>query len=282
MVDGFNNLGVTGEHFSVLFSKTQGKMISYRAGGVEMLKAAPMPNFWRAPTENDYGNRMPQRYGQWKLASLYCLPMDKPQVQNEVDGGVSITYLYALPTTPAAQCAVRYTVHPCGRVDAELHYDPVKELGDMPEFGMLFTLDAQYDQVRYYGMGPGENYVDRCHGAKLGLWETTAQENVSRYVLPQECGNRTGVRWAEVTGLSRPGPALPVRRRGTAWRPPCCPIRPTSWKTPAHPNELPPVYNTVVRVARQQMGVGGDDAGARQPTRNICSMWKSRLCSASL
>ena len=112
VVDGFNNLGVTGEHFSVLFSKKQGKMISYRAGGVEMLKAAPMPNFWRAPTENDYGNRMPQRYGQWKLASLYCLPMDKPQVQNEVDGGVSITYLYALPTTPAAQCAVRYTVHP--------------------------------------------------------------------------------------------------------------------------------------------------------------------------
>ena len=139
VVDGFNNLGVTGEHFSVLFSKTQGKMVSYRAGGVEMLKAAPMPNFWRAPTENDYGNRMPQRYGQWKLASLYCLPMDKPQVQNEVDGGVSITYLYALPTTPAAQCAVRYTVHPCGRVDAELRYDPVKELGDMPEFGMLFT-----------------------------------------------------------------------------------------------------------------------------------------------
>ena len=259
VVDGFNNLGVTGEHFSVLFSKTQGKMVSYRAGGVEMLKAAPMPNFWRAPTENDYGNRMPQRYGQWKLASLYCLPMDKPQVQNEVDGGVSITYLYALPTTPAAQCAVRYTVHPCGRVDAELRYDPVKELGDMPEFGMLFTLDAQYDQVRYYGMGPGENYVDRCHGAKLGLWETTAQENVSRYVLPQECGNRTGVRWAEVTDYRGRGLRfLCAAENGMETS--VLPYTPHELENARHPNELPPVYNTVVRVAQQQMGVGGDDS----------------------
>lgn len=259
VVDGFNNLGVTGEHFSVLFSKTQGKMISYRAGGVEMLKAAPMPNFWRAPTENDYGNRMPQRYGQWKLASLYCLPMDKPQVQNEVDGGVSITYLYALPTTPAAQCAVRYTVHPCGRVDAELRYDPVKELGDMPEFGMLFTLDAQYDQVRYYGMGPGENYVDRCHGAKLGLWETTAQENVSRYVLPQECGNRTGVRWVEVTDFRGRGLRfLCAAENGMETS--VLPYTPHELENARHPNELPPVYNTVVRVAQQQMGVGGDDS----------------------
>lgn len=259
VVDGFNNLGVTGEHFSVLFSKTQGKMVSYRAGGVEMLKAAPMPNFWRAPTENDYGNRMPQRYGQWKLASLYCLPTDKPQVQNEADGGVSITYLYALPTTPAAQCAVRYTVHPCGRVDAELRYDPVKELGDMPEFGMLFTLDAQYDQVRYYGMGPGENYVDRRCGAKLGLWETTAQENVSRYVLPQECGNRTGVRWAEVTDYRGRGLRfLCAAENGMETS--VLPYTPHELENARHPNELPPVYNTVVRVARQQMGVGGDDS----------------------
>ena len=180
-------------------------------------------------------------------------------MQNEVDGGVSITYLYALPTSPAAQCAVRYTVHPCGRVDAELRYDPVKELGDMPEFGMLFMLDAQYDQVRYYGMGPGENYVDRCHGAKLGLWETTAQENVSRYVLPQECGNRTGVRWAEVTDYRGRGLRfLCAAENGMETS--VLPYTPHELENARHPNELPPVYNTVVRVARQQMGVGGDDS----------------------
>ena len=135
----------------------------------------------------------------------------------------------------------------------------MKELGDMPEFGMLFMLDAQYDQVRYYGMGPGENYVDRCHGAKLGLWETTAQENVSRYVLPQECGNRTGVRWAEVTNLR--GRGLRFLCEGEdGMETSVLPYTPHELENARHPNELPPVYNTVVRVARQQMGVGGDDS----------------------
>ena len=65
----------------------------------------------------------------------------------------------------------------------------------MPEFGVMLKMDADYDQVRFYGYGPNENYVDRREGARLGIFKTTTRENVSKYLVPQECGNRTGVRW---------------------------------------------------------------------------------------
>ena len=260
VVRGDYNTGVHGEHFSVLFSKAQQRLVSYRYGGKELLKYAPTPNFWRAPTENDYGNRMPQRYAQWKLASMYCIPDGAPAVTREADGGISVRFFYILPTTPQAKCQVLYTVHPCGKVDVELSYDPVKELGDMPEFGMLFTLDADYDQVRYYGMGPGENYVDRRHGARLGIWRTTAKDNVAHYVLPQECGNRTGVRWAEVTDFRGRG----LRLEGDAAELSVLPYTSHELENARHENELPLIYNTVVRISKEQMGVGGDDAwGAR-------------------
>ena len=259
VANGDFNIGVHGEHFDVLFSKALGKLVSYRVGGREMLKYAPMPNFWRAPTENDYGSMMPQRYAQWKIASMY-LSYNKqsvdPTITMEADGGVTVELPYKLPTVPAAECLVKYTVHPSGKVDVAMSYDPVEGLGDMPEFGMLLTLDADYDHLRYYGMGPDENYVDRCHGARLGIWETTAQENLSRYTLPQECGNRTGVRWAEVTDFRGHG----LRFTGDAMEVSVLPYTPHELENARHPNELPPVYNTVVRLSKQQMGVGGDDS----------------------
>ncbi len=259
VANGDFNIGVHGEHFDVLFSKALGKLVSYRVGGKEMLKYAPMPNFWRAPTENDYGSMMPQRYAQWKIASMY-LSYNKqsvdPAITMEADGGVTVELPYKLPTVPAAECVVKYTVHPSGKVDVTMTYDPVEGLGDMPEFGMLLTMDADYDHLRYYGMGPEENYVDRCHGARLGIWETTAQENLSRYTLPQECGNRTGVRWAEVTDFRGRG----LRFTGDAMEVSVLPYTPHELENARHPNELPPVYNTVVRLSKQQMGVGGDDS----------------------
>ena len=71
-----------------------------------------------------------------------------------------------------------------------LTYDPVKELGDMPEFGVLFKFNADYDHVQWYGLGPAETYADRKHGAKLGIYENLVTDNMARYLVPQECGNK--------------------------------------------------------------------------------------------
>ena len=261
VVYGGLNFGIVGEHFRVLFSYLGNGLASYRYGGVEMLKNIPAPNFWRAPTDNDNGNQMPARYAQWKIASLYAGSRSpsfsaKPVITENEDGSVSIRFVYPLPTTPAAACDVTYTVYPCGTVRVRLEYDPVEGLSPMPEFGMMMKLDADYDQIRWYGMGPQECYCDRSEGARLGIHKTTAKDNVSHYLVPQECGNRTGVRWAEVTDYRGRG----LRFTGDNMEFSALPYTPHELENAAHEDELPPVHYTVVRAALQQMGIAGDDS----------------------
>ena len=263
------NIGIRGESFSVMFSRALGAIDSYRWGDREMLKAPLMPNFWRAPTNNDMGNRMPQRYAQWKIASLYAhtgLERENARKNDavcpvqEADGSVSFSMIYDLPTSPKASCTIEYRVHPCGKVDVRMRYDPVPELGEMPEFGMILKLDADYGRVRYFGLGPAENYIDRREGARLGLWEYTAEENYTPYLMPQECGNRTGVRRAEITDDRGRGLKLWLNVGEFS----ALPWTPHELENAAHGFELPPVNYTVVKMSSRQMGVGGDDSwGAR-------------------
>ena len=263
------NITVRGENFSVQFAKGTGALTSYRAGGVEYLKTPLLPNFWRAPTNNDCGSRMPQRYAQWKAASLYAMAGFTPETGKknaavkpvaEADGSVSFTVTCDLPTTPAAACDVTYRVRPCGRVDVRLAMDPVKELGDMPEFGMITKLSADYDRVRFFGLGPLENYIDRREGARLGIFDYRAAENMTPYLMPQECGNRTGVRWAEITDAK--GQGLKIWLNGGEFS--ALPWTPHEIENAAHGYELPPVNYTVLKMSARQMGIAGDDSwGAR-------------------
>ena len=263
------NISVRGDSFQVLFSRLTGALVSYRWGDREMLKTPLLPNFWRAPTNNDAGNRMPQRYAQWKIASQYVTAGFRPETAKanaqvrpgrEEDGCVSFTMTYDLPTTPAAACQVSYRVQPCGKLDVRLHYDPVAELGDMPEFGMLTKLDADYDRVRFYGLGLEENHTDRRQGARLGIWEYRTGENLTPYLKPQECGNRTGIRWAEITNAR--GQGLKVWLNGGEFS--ALPWTPHELENAAHGYELPRTVYTVLKMSARQMGVGGDDSwGAR-------------------
>ena len=268
-VRGPHNLGIYGNGFAMMFSLEQCRLISFRAGGQELLKVGPMPNFWRAPVDDDYGNGMPARYAQWKIASMYLSPtltdeLRKRNYTDQVtlheDGSVSVRFIYGLPVRPAAECCVTYTVAPSGRVTVHMTYDPAEGLGDMPEFGMLFRLNADYDRVRYYGLGPDENYSDRHEGGKLGIWETDTRKNFTPYLLPQECGNRTGVRWAEVTDYKGRG----IRFIGDGMEFSALPWTPHEIENALHACELPPVQYTVVRAMKKQMGIAGDNAwGAR-------------------
>ena len=263
------NIGVAGESFEVMFARGSGALTSYRWGDREMLKAPVLPNFWRAPTNNDCGNRMPQRYAQWKIASMYAMAGYTGQTRKanaamrpvrEADGSVTFTAETDLPTNPPAVCRTTYRIHPCGRVDVCLHYDPVEGLGVMPEFGMITKLDADYNRVRFYGLGPEENHIDRRQGARLGIWEYRADENLTPYLMPQECGNRTGIRWADITDAK--GRGLRLWLNGGEFS--ALPWTPHELENAAHGFELPPVCYTVLKMSAIQMGVGGDDSwGAR-------------------
>ena len=157
VVRGKVNIGVKGDDFDCLFSLLNGGLVSYRYAGKEMIEKIPMPNFWRAPVDNDNGSMAPGRYAQWKIASMYISHRNGgmfdnvPTTVEETEHSVTITYTYYMPTTPAAKCQVAYTVFGDGTVETKLTYDPVEGLPDMPEFGMMFKLNADYDNVEWYG-----------------------------------------------------------------------------------------------------------------------------------
>jgi beta-galactosidase len=288
IIYGMLNLGVRGEEFDALFSYRFGGLVSYRYGGQEMLKTIPKPNFWRAPVDNDEGSQMMARYGQWKLASMYVIAegsASNPEVETleivvpkQEDGmhqdqaesgvtkgtaayGVKITYTYSMPSNPTATCQLSYTVSGDGTIEVTLYYDPVPELGDMPEFGVMLKMDADYDHLEWYGNGPAETYSDRQQGAKIGLYRNLVADNMAQYLNPQECGNKTRVRYAKVT--DRRGRGLLFAGKEMYFS--ALPYTPHELENAAHAYELPPVHYTVVRAALGQMGVWGDDSWGAKP-----------------
>ena len=267
---GTHNIGVRGEHFDALFSDLNGGLTSYRYAGKEMIEEIPRPNFWRAPIDNDMGNNMAGLRGQWKLASLYATTkgigkqIPNPTgfsyinpVHEVLEDSVVVTYLYNLQTTPAAQCSLQYRVFGDGRIQTTLHYDPVEGLPGMPEFSVMFKINADYDHLEWYGNGPEETYWDRQHGAKLGRYHNLVADNMAKYLVPQECGAKTGVRWAKVT--DRKGRGL-LFTAETPMMFSALPYTPHELENARHPDELPPVHYTVIRAIGVQMGVGGDDS----------------------
>ncbi len=279
VIHGKHNIGVRGEHFEVLFSVLSGGLVSYRYGGRELLAEVPMPNFWRAPTDNDRGNGMPARYGQWKLASLYMAAAGteegrkNPEV-TESEGVVEVKYRYHMPTVPASGCEVCYYVQADGAIGVKLTYEPVEGLSEMPEFGMLFKLNADYDRVEWYGYGPQETYADRKEGGKLGIYRNRAADNMAPYLVPQECGNKTGVRWGKVTDGYGRGLmfASPTEMNFSV-----LPYTPHEIENAKHAYELPEVHYTVVRISSEQMGVGGDDSwGARTHPEYLINVSKKK------
>lgn len=277
-----HNIGVRGMHFEVMFSVLNGGLVSYKYAGKEMIEAIPKPNFWRAPTDNDCGNLMPMRYAQWKIASMYAThkeyrisqsfttpedhkefrhgiygPANAPEVEMK-EHSVVVSFRYFLPTTPASDCMLAYEVYGDGKVKTTLTYEPVEGLPDMPEFGVMFKFNADYDHVKWYGLGEAETYTDRKHGAKLGIYENMVSDNMAAYMVPQECGAKEEVRWATVT--DRKGRGMLFEMEGEPMMFSALPYTPHEMENAMHPYELPQIHYTVVRVAKAQMGIGGDDS----------------------
>ena len=273
VVQGDINLGVQGAGFSLMFSSAQGNLVSYRYGGRELIEELPQPSFWRAPVDNDYGSGRMADTAQWKLASLYrrCIRIEysvDDAAFTVVDGffgrqeerrakSVTVRFTYALTASPAATCTVTYTVDATGVLRVALDYEAAEGLPEMPDFAMLFTLSADYDRIRFYGYGPKENYIDRCEGARLGIYESTTADEVEPYLRPQETGNHCGMRWIEVTDRSGHG----IRLAGDVpFEASALPYSPHELENARHAYDLPRPQHTYLRASAGMCGVGGDDS----------------------
>jgi beta-galactosidase len=252
------SIAVSGDNFKVTFS-ARGQLTDYRFGDAELISKASSPNFWRAPIDNDRGNNMPGRLAVWKQAS------DSQEVSARETGIMDNTWTglwtYALPAGQST-LTVKYVVHSSGRVFVTSELEVAgEEVPEIPRIGTTFGVADSLDNMSWYGRGEHESYWDRKTSAAVGLYSGKVTELNHLYVEPQECGNRTDVRWMTLTGNDGLGLLIvgdPVVS-ASAW-----PWTQDDLDKALHINELPDRDFVTVNVDYKQMGVGGDNSwGAR-------------------
>lgn len=188
---------VSDERFSFVFNKQKGIVESYQVDGQEYAHDGfgLQPNFWRAPTDNDYGNGAPSRSLVWKEASRQ-FKVATAQVTKTKNATV-LRVVYDLPA--GNRYLVDYTFMGNGMVKTDITFTAAKEgLGEMPRVGMRMRLPVAFNNISYLGRGPQENYIDRNHGSFFDVYQTTADAMYYPYVRPQENGHRTDTRWIEL------------------------------------------------------------------------------------
>lgn len=257
VVEGDVNIGVHGRDFSVMFSKQAGTLISVKYSGREMISLPPAPLFWRAMTDNDKGAGMHFDSSSWYAASLSRRTLSFELMEEE--DRATVTYVYKLSVSEGVRVSVTYTVFSDGSIKVQSSYHGEPGLPKFPLFALTFKVPADYYQLKWYANGPEENYIDRLFGARLCRFQNHALDNVSSYLVPQESGNRTGVREVSITNdlgqgiiISAPVEA-PVEAN-------ISPYTAMELENATHHYELPNIHHTVVTIAGRQMGVGGDDS----------------------
>ena len=251
LIPGRSIVGVKGEGFSMQFDRREGGITSLVYGGKEYITRAPRVSFWRAPTDNDNGAATPINAALWSLYSRYpCLRPEKFAIA-ETEDSCTLTFGYS---TPAFEYTISYTVYGDGRVDVKAVYPGVENHPDVPVFALDFKLKEDMGDFTYYGYGPEENYSDRASGARLDVFASNAKDNLPGYLNPQECGNRTGVRWVELGGELR------ITAKENPLEMSVLPYSAYELEHARHLHELPDSRYTWLRLAAKQMGVGGDDS----------------------
>lgn len=198
-----NHLVISGTFTQIMFDETTGYLHQITHHGYTLIKdgEALKPNFWRAPTDNDYGANRQKKLVAWKK-STKKQDLKSFQVERK-ENNVLVTAVYGLPEV-SSTLTLEYEVNAKGQilVDQKLKVDPSADARKMPvplRFGMQLTLPGQFDRIRYYGRGPWENYRDRNYSSPVGLYEQTVSEQFYPYVRPQETGNKTDIRWWQLS-----------------------------------------------------------------------------------
>lgn len=219
-------LSVSSSRVEFVFDKKQGAVVSYKVKGNEYFADGfgIRPNFWRGPTDNDYGRQQPKREQIWKESSRdfnvagATLEMQGENAVMKVDyslpAGNDYLMEYTIYPSGAVHVGITFTSTEKNEADTELSeatrmatFSPGRDGGrpdafklNVPRIGVRFRIPKGMNTVEYFGRGPGENYSDRNAGSPVGLYKTTADAMYYPYVRPQETGHRTDTRWLELSG----------------------------------------------------------------------------------
>ena len=252
---------IKGESVEVTFAKKANWMLTkyndYLGNGGVL-----RPNFWRAVTDNDMGAGLPKRCGVWRAPTMTLKHIDA-----RLDRGkrvATVTACYDMPQVKAV-LTLTYVIHGNAVLDVTQSLEARGDSTRVPEmlnYGMMMQLPAQYDQVRYYGRGPVENYVDRCESQPVGLYHTSVDAMFYPYIRPQETGTHTGIRCFKVLS---PGGGLGVIPRGSLMQASALhydldELDEGMEKHQRHPSQLAKSQYTVLLFELAQAGVGGIDS----------------------
>jgi beta-galactosidase len=201
---------ISGRDFSVRFDKKAGVLTEYRYKGVAVLERGPLPDFWRAPTNNDRGAWKVFRTmaGANKSLNIELWREAGPRWDvkdvslEKVDGAtVKVAVQAALPVVGATY-SMTYTVHGDGTIQVQCSYKPgADKLAMMPRFGTELVVAPGFENLAWYGRGPKETLVDRAF-ERIGVYRSTVDEEWVEYMRPQENGNKTDVRWVKLTNAA--------------------------------------------------------------------------------
>jgi beta-galactosidase len=255
-------LEISGPAASVVIDQRNGQVRSYKIGGREMLVRPLALNFWRPPTDNEIGAKLPVRCQPWREAGENAKVV-KASHQRSLDN-VRATYELAVPVGES-QATIVYELRADGALRTSLSLRPLgKQLPPIPAVSFSCALTPEYREWTWFGRGPEENYSDRNESTFVGIWNGSVDKLWWPYGRPQETANRTGVRWSSFTNAS--GKGVRVRTDDeqkleiAAW-----PFLSSDLETSKHPADIPSRDLISLRIAHRVVGLGGENSWGLLP-----------------
>lgn len=250
-------MGVKGDDFNLEFDRNSGFMTKYEVNGTEMLAEGGKltPNFWRAPTDNDYGAGLQKKYSAWKNPEIKL-----ESLKGEMKDGLAVVSAdYKMPGV-SASLKLTYTINGEGavKVTESLTTDKNAKVSDMFRFGMQMQMPESFGSIEYYGRGPIENYSDRNHSTLLGIYNQKVEDQFYPYIRPQETGTKTDIRYWKQLNNSGNGLEFIAENpfSASALNYSIESLDGGAWKANTHSPEIEKVNYTNLLIDKAQMGLG--------------------------
>jgi beta-galactosidase len=254
-----SSIEVSGDGFSLVVDKETGAVTSFASAGTELLSQPLRPDFWRAVTDNDFGNFLGSRAAVWQDAGD-DLAVTTLNVDTTSDQETVIIAELEL-TGMAAAFELTYRVFASGELGVELAFTPAETLPELPRFGMRTALGGGFDRIQWLGPGPEPTYSDR-QLVPVGLYDGLVADQFVPYARPQESGNKVDSRFVALTDGSGNGllavgaPLLSVN---------ASPFSTEAIEAARHPHEIESDGHVHLNLDRAQRGLGGDNSWGRKP-----------------
>lgn len=275
-----------GNGFEILVDRSSGLVSSIKYGQVQMLDEPVKPNFWRAPTDNDFGNGFQIRNKDWKTAVKTMKPLSIKVLDSDgkmVTGSASFNS-FVLESdfdlvSVSGKLSMKYEILGDGSliIKEELSGVPEK-YKEIPRIGTTITIPDSFDNIEWYGRGPLENYWDRNTASLVGLYSQKADQFKVPYIRPQENGYRTDSRWIKATNTEGKGILIAGLQplSFSALHNPVEDFDPGEQKAQRHTTDVKNRPHVYLNVDYKQMGVGGDNSwGARTHPEYLLSGGKT-------